>query len=447
MSYSIPCIKGKLGSTDYYLGTMKAQEVVGMAKPASRLKEWKALDIEERMQRKIDDKRVREEIAPYIANDPDRFFSSLVILVYKADVFGFEGFDDLHVDLPLAYTAAKQKMGFLTIEGGQMVALDGQHRLAGLEAVVQRRTQGRFADEVPNDDISVVFISLDGDMSKVRHIFNKVNRYAKTTSRGDNIVTSEEDRIAIITRRLLRKGEPLGATLDDNLLVNWQSNTLSARSLQWTTISAVYFTVKDIVEYEGFNFDVKSGLQKGITRPLDDKDDKLEEAYERTLQWWNTLLAGMDGIRWAIADPATIPDFRKVDGPHSLLFRPIGIMALVKGMCIAKVRSDSKGQSVSLKALLERANRIDWRVTVGTSVNSLWVETIIRADGRMSATTESVAVAAALIAYLVGKDYMDDGEIKAFQRRYNLLRGNADIDDETKLGPELPPVVPETVMV
>ena len=72
-----------------------------------------------------------------------------------------------------------------------------QHRLAGLEAVVQRRIQGSRADEVPNDDISVVFISLDGNMPKVRHIFNKVNRYAKTTSRGDNIVTSEEDGIAL----------------------------------------------------------------------------------------------------------------------------------------------------------------------------------------------------------------------------------------------------------
>ena len=444
MAYTIPCIKGKLGSTDYYLGTMKAEEVVGMAKPASRLEEWEAFDIEERMQRDLNDKRVREEIAPYIANDPDRFFGSLIILVYEADVFGFEGFDALKVELPLSYAAATKKMGFLTVEGGQMVALDGQHRLAGLEAVVQRRIQGSLADEVPNDDISVVFISLDGNMPKVRHIFNKVNRYAKTTSRGDNIVTSEEDGIAIITRRLLRKGEPLGATRDNQLLVNWKSNTLSPRSIQWTTIGAVYSTVKDIVEYEKFAFNVKIGLRRGSVKP---SDDELEEAYARTLEWWNTLLAGMDGVRWAIADPTTIPEFRLDDGPHSLLFRPIGIMALVKGIRMAKVRSDLKGHSVSLKTLVEKANRIDWRVTVGASVNSLWVETIIRADGRMSATTDSVAVAAELIAYLVGKDYMEDGEIRLFQRRYNLLRGNADIDDETNLGPELPPAVPETVTV
>ena len=444
MAYTIPCIKGKLGSTDYYLGTMKAEELVGMAKPASRLEEWEDFTIEERMQRELNDKRVREEIAPYIANDPDRFFGSLVVLVYKPSLFGFEGFDDLHVELPLSYKAAKERMGFLTIEGGQMVALDGQHRLAGLEAVIQRRIQGDLADEVPNDDISVVFISLDGNMRKVRHIFNKVNRYAKTTTRGDNIITSEEDGIAITTRRLLRKGEPLGLTRDNKLLVNWQSNTLSARSLQWTTISAVYFSVKDIVEYEGFDFGVKDRLRARSIKP---SEDELEAAYERTLAWWNALLEGMDGVRWAIADPAAIPEFRQDDAPYSLVFRPIGIMALVKGMRIAKTRSDSKGQSVSLKVLVERANRIDWRVKIDSGVNSLWVETIVRTDGRMSATTESVAIAAQLIAYLVGKDYMDDGEIKLLRRRYNLLRGYADIDDETDLGPELPLAGPETVTV
>ena len=444
MAYTIPCIKGKLGSTPYYLGTMKADEIVGMAKPASRMDEWENFTIEERMQREINDKRVREEIAPYIANDPNRFFSSLIVLVYKPDVFGFEGFEDLNVELPLSYKAAQEKMGFLTIEGGQLVALDGQHRLAGLEAVIQRRIQGSLADEVPSDDISVVFIMLDGNMPKVRHIFNKVNRYARTTSRGDNIVTSEEDGIAILTRRLLDKDQPLGATKDDKLLVNWQSNTLSARSTQWTTISAVYFAVKDILEYEEFDFDVKSGLRKGSTRP---SEDELEEAHQLTHEWWNALLAGMDGIRWAIANPTAIPEFRQDAQPHSLLFRPIGIMALVRGIRIAKRRSDLKDEPVSLAELVEKANRIDWRIRIDSRINSLWVETIIRADGRMSAASESVAVAAELIAYLIGKDNMDDDELKLFQRRYNLLRGDADIDDATNLGPELPLAVPETVTV
>ena len=444
MAYTIPCIKGKLGSTPYYLGTMKAEELVGMAKPASRLEEWAGFTIEERMQRELNDKRVREEIAPYIANDSDRFFGSLVVLVYQPDIFGFEGFDDLRVELPLSYAAAKQKMGFLTIEGGQLIALDGQHRLAGLEAVIQRKIHGPLADDVPNDDISVVFISMDDSVSKVRHIFNKVNRYAKTTSRGDNIITSEEDAVAITTRRLLGKDQPLSTTKDNKLLVNWKSNTLSARSAQWTTISAVYFAVKEIVEHEGFDFDVKRRLRKGSASA---SPDELEEAYQRTLEWWKVLLAGMDGIRRAIADPATISEFRKDDKPYSLLFRPIGIMALVKGMRIAKERSISKGGSVGLATLVEKANRIDWRVRIDSSVNPLWVETIVRADGRMSATADSVAVAGELVAYLVGKEYMDDSEIKVFQRRYNLLRGEAKRDVETHLGPELPSPVSEKATV
>ena len=65
----------------------------------------------------------------------------------------------------------------------------------------------------------------------------------------------------------------------------------------------------------------------------------------------------------------------------------------------------------------------------------------------MSTATQSVAVAAELIAYLVGKEYMDDSEMDSFQRRYNLLRGDADIEDESHLGPELPPAILDSVTV
>ena len=41
------------------------------------------------------------------------------------------------------------------------------------------------------------------DGQKTRRIFNKVNRHAKPTGRSDNIITSEDDGYALVTRRLL----------------------------------------------------------------------------------------------------------------------------------------------------------------------------------------------------------------------------------------------------
>ena len=40
------------------------------------------------------------------------------------------------------------------------------------------------------DEVCVIFIGYESDM-KTRRIFNTINRYAKKTSRGDDIITSD----------------------------------------------------------------------------------------------------------------------------------------------------------------------------------------------------------------------------------------------------------------
>jgi hypothetical protein len=62
--------------------------------------------------------------------------------------------------------------------------------------------------ELAKEEISVIFVE-HRDTSKIRKIFNKVNRYAKLTSRSDNIITSDDDIFAVIARKLIVEGEPL----------------------------------------------------------------------------------------------------------------------------------------------------------------------------------------------------------------------------------------------
>ena len=101
-------------------------------------------------------------------------------------------------------------MGFLTIEGGSLVVLDGQHRLAALRGVTTAGPdlKGEFVDAVADDELSVLFIPHES-FEKTRRIFNKVNRYAKPTSPTDNIITSEDDGSAIVTRWLVEEEPPL----------------------------------------------------------------------------------------------------------------------------------------------------------------------------------------------------------------------------------------------
>ena len=73
------------------------------------------------MQREPDEKRIRMQLAPYIAKNADRFFGSIVVLVYKGDVI-FEPMSDLTKNVPAAYRRNAERIGFLTIDGGTLIS-------------------------------------------------------------------------------------------------------------------------------------------------------------------------------------------------------------------------------------------------------------------------------------------------------------------------------------
>ena len=82
------------------------------------LPDWDSLSIEEKYQREISLRRVRNEIAPYFASDPDRFSGSLVLAVINDDQMLFEPLHNFgggaRNNVPQLYQSAAQNMGFLT---------------------------------------------------------------------------------------------------------------------------------------------------------------------------------------------------------------------------------------------------------------------------------------------------------------------------------------------
>lgn len=387
MALLVPCIKGRIGSTDYYQATMPARELVTGARPASELDEWASMGIEERMQRELDMKRVLQEIAPYIARSEDRFFGSVIVLVYKGNI-EFEGILALNIKVPAAYNAVAGNIGFLTIDGGSLIVLDGQHRLAALEKVIRGDVKGPYALDVPEDKISVIFIDHESSQ-KTRRIFNKVNRYAKTTSRGDNIITSEDDGYAVISRFLLEPDNCLGNrdSEDKITLVNWISNTLSGRSTKLTTISAVYETVRFILG--AFNHTL-TDLQ---IRPT---DEELMEYQELAQGFWTTVLNNVKPYQDALANPEGIPEMRADDQPFSLLFKPAVQIAFFQAL--ARIVAE---KWLTLEEATTRANSIDWCMK-----SKMWVDIIMRSSGSIDATKDAREITALLITYLLAADKM-----------------------------------------
>ena len=405
MSIVAPCIKGVLGNTTFYETTLKAGQLVTAARPANELDNWATMGIEDRMQRDPNMKRIREDIAPYLANSSDRFFGSIIVLVYKGKL-EFEPLHKLGIQVPAAYKEEAEKIGFITIGKATLVVLDGQHRLLALEEVVKLRCKGPEASKVPDDDVCVVFINHESN-EKTRRIFNKVNRYAKPTSRGDNIITSEDDAYAIVARWLLDRG-PLDVTYAGKdgakeSIVDWKSNTLSGRSSKISTISAVYETVKIILSAAG-------------VPPIDAKqrppNGDLDKYFEIVHDFWDVVLKEVDVYKAALNDPSLTAGYRDDESQTSLLFKPASQIAVIQALTIVKKRG------LLLKEAAKRLKLLDWSMN-----NPAWRNVIIKPNGSIDVATNARDLAANLFAYLLAPELIDPADEAALLTEYNLAHG------------------------
>ena len=185
-------------------------------------------------------KRVRQQIAPYLTTDPDRFFGAFIVSMDNADNIEFEPATNiLKATIPGLYKGAADAFGFLTLQGSEvLVPLDGQHRLAALSFAItgkdekQKPIEGLgdyAAGDIANDVCTVILVKHQPATS--RKIFNKVNRYAKSTSASENLITADDDIIAVIVRDYITGAEQIIPAR----LVNTSSNTLGVRAHEFTT--------------------------------------------------------------------------------------------------------------------------------------------------------------------------------------------------------------------
>jgi len=414
---NVPAIKATMGSTTYYETVVTAQELAGTVRPVKKSDRWVANDgsndIEEVIQRALVDKRVEQEIAPYLAEHQDRFFGSIIILTEPGGI-EFEPLSDVVKDLPRAYQQSVSSMGFLSTNG-ELIALDGQHRLAALGEVVHGRVEGPFQQQVNRDEISVIVIEFE-DLKKTRTIFSKVNRHAKNTGRANDIAISEDDGFAVVARRLQSAGRsdaPLAPRTidgDDRVTVNIRSNTIAKRAWAITTLSTVYETVKVILQDDFPSWSPK--------KPVCPPDDQLDAGYKKAAAWWNAILAGSKPLADAMAAESTDEIDRvrfDTHDPACLLLRPIGQLVLVMG--IKRAMAWSNG-ALTLEEAIRRSNGIDW----SSSAGSQWTGLIAKPDGSVSVRKDGTDLAATLLAYLIGAEFMTSDMITNLETAWNEKR-------------------------
>ena len=419
-------LKGKMGENEYYITTMKASTLINTVGFASEMQKWPDMSVDERMQREIKGDRVISEIVPYIINDPEWFFGSLIVDIYSGwEAVEFQNIQEICTTNLAAYRDTLTSAGFLTLPDNKiLIALDGQHRLCALSVAIRGangipgsvkvseslKNSLEPHPEIGNADVTVIFIRHESD-AKIRKIFNKVNRYAKQTSKGDNIITSEDDMLAVITRAMFSGTEdaPL-RPINNQELVNWKSNTIPLRSKMLTTAAAIYTMAEVMLE------------PMDITPKTRRNEEKLEQGIRFMNDFWNRALTEVNAFKQYkqyVIDGNPLDKFRK----QNLLLKPVTQMALAQAIRTAM------DYGYQYKDLTSKINQINWNPEYYVWSNILVINS---KNKKMITGSQALKDAGEIIAYML------IGDLFSNEKKEHLLLTIRQAQDDDEI--ELPPI-------
>jgi DNA sulfur modification protein DndB len=401
MPASYPALKGKIGDTEYYLVVMPASWVSNNLTIPSEMEGWEGETIDERYQRRINYSRVATSIAPYLANDNDRFFGSLIVTVINDQNMSWEGLTTVAKEIPGAYRASAQQIGFLHLSGEEvMVPLDGQHRLAAMKfAITGNDQQGNaIAGLTPNPKVGADLVTLmliRHEVDRARKIFNKVNRYARPTSKADNLVTSDDDFLAVLAREIAGKALPAR-------LVNVSGNTIAAKAEHVTTLATIYSILEVVLADQH--------------PPQDRLPDPAVQSLLRKegTKFFSELFKRVKTMQRALANPDPDGDAKRIELRESdLLMKPVVQLATAAAVHELQLRG-LRGQGIKLEDAFERVNKLDWR-----RENQDWQQVLLNGEKVVSGETAR-RFATRYIAYQLGMD-MQAAEVAALREDFREL--------------------------
>ncbi len=395
MATTVPAMKARLGDTDYYIISMKAKEVTEKIKIPKETKnpegkDWEELTIEERYQRDINYERVKKQIAPYLANDDSRFFGAIIVAAMNfGEKVSFEPLSSVTMKgVPNLYRTVADNMGFLTFDGGEvLVPLDGQHRLKAIEfAITGRDEKGKDISNITpctqlaQEDVTVILVPYE--RKKARKIFTRVNRYAKPTTAGQNIVTDDDDFIAVLAREIANN-------MIGGRLAKFTHNTLSANDSEFTTLSTIYNCNKAII----------STFPDGELDTTKLPDSGKQQLYRKKVhEVWEILREDIEVFSDALRDPEETGDeSRREIRKASLLGKPVTQECLVR----AFLRLVDTPTNLGQKEACEKLNNLPW--SIDEENLQMWQNILWSGGMNGKIITKNRKLITEIISYLAGE--------------------------------------------
>lgn len=333
-----PAIQATIGSWNYYMVKMNMREISEHVNFATEVNDDHTLD--DAIQRTLDESRATKQIAAYLIRQPDRFFSSIVIAAiggnpqwYPVTMESDPRFEIFRGDSNLNNT-----FGIITFsKDRKYYALDGQHRLKAIKALVD--TESDISREAPpgfrDEEVSVLIVvpnqaeTKEDFMRKYRRLFGHLNRYAKPMDQVTNIIMDEDDAFAIITRRLISEHaffKWTGRQRESAKVKTTKGKNLTATNSFFISLEGLYelnINLLSSSKRRNIGWDEDSTTIENFTR-IRPSDDLLESLYDELHLYWNALLRVLPQLKSNpidMRDHNATPDSSTED---SLLFWPIG---------------------------------------------------------------------------------------------------------------------------
>ena len=461
MASMYPAITASMGRWTYYIVKMKVSDLAKEVELSSEVHQDRTLD--EAIQREIDNSRARQNLVVYLHDREDRFLNSIVV----AALGGSPTFTPLQLaDSPensvFRAMQVDQSFGVLTFAGGQKYyALDGQHRLAAIKAILQPTGKKddfarayvteSFRQVFREEEISVIMVVQDPGtdqsvrnevLKDYRRLFSSLNRYARATDRSTNIIMDEDDGIAILTRRLIAEHEFFKWIVDNpieySIIKTTKGKNLKTTDPYFTQIEVFYamnqmFLTSASRAAQGWQLSKTETVPDSqfkfwmLTRP---DEDILDAYYEEVSGIWDGILETMPELR-------TPPPFMRVHNPSDedeqsarsdhAAFWPIGqevfarvVRELLDAYC-ATLAKDVLSRDEVIQAL-KPLQRVAWALHRPPWKRLLLVQSPdrhnmlrwgMRSEGRSSAKD----IAQEVVEFIIGVSPLDEtGEEELKQR-------------------------------
>jgi DNA sulfur modification protein DndB len=450
-----PALQGQLGTWKYYATKMTARALASNVRFAGEVWSAKALNLW--IQRALNASRAKTSIASYLAQHDDRFFNSIVVAAIDGNptFFAVSLAEDPRFEM-IADKRFMEAFGVLRFDGTQRYyALDGQHRLRAIRALLDEETEYSPPAGFENEEFSVLIVvpkpgePQDEFLKKYRRLFSHLNRYAKSMDRATTIVMEEDDAIAIVTRGLIADHpffSYVGADEEPRVRPETPEN-MSAGEPYFTSIEALYKANTHLL-YAKFRKSGDEWGSKGSSpnqklkefirfRP---EDAVLEALYKELALYWDAILAEVPALkrdpktmRTDLSDDEDLGDGSGIRQNH-LLFRPLGLNLFsqtVRDLLDAKLPDPSKPTDVAVATALKGLGVLEWRLYRAPWRHLLFVYDSNRGRWRMrnEERKEAAHCGHKLLRYITGLQPYNSEMLKDLQAEWrSLLVGCDDVE-------------------